>query len=88
MARANHEGSIRKRQDGRVEVRMLDSAGKRKSVYVKTLADGKWLLRDYQEKLDKGIPVVLDRQTVVEDGISSGVSAKRSKSLALPQRHR
>ena len=62
--RANHEGHIRKRADGRWEAMLSLPSGKRKSVYGKSQGEARKRLLAAQQTLRQGIPLAPERQTV------------------------
>jgi integrase len=62
--RGNHEGSIRKRADGRWEARVLFDDGERKSFYGKTRQEVAYLLASAVRDFEKGIVPVDEHQSV------------------------
>jgi integrase len=64
--RANGEGSVRKRTDGRWEAMVTLPTGKRKSYYRKTRAEASAALTAALRDLGQGVPVVAEKQTVAE----------------------
>jgi integrase len=62
--RGNHEGSIRKRSDGRWEARMSLDGGRRKSLFGKTRAEVAQRLRDALREVELGLPQTGAKQTV------------------------
>src|SRR5689334_9545283 len=64
--RANGEGSIRKRADGRWEAMVTLPYGKRKSYFRKTWADANAARIKALHDLGRGIPIVAEKQTVAE----------------------
>src|SRR5689334_4398815 len=64
--RANGEGSVRKRTDGRWEAMVTLPTGKRKSFYGKTRAEASAALTTALRDLAQGAPVVAEKQTVGE----------------------
>src|SRR3972149_1945475 len=74
--RANGEGSVYKRKDGRWTARMTLPIGKRKDFFGKTRAEVNGKLIDAMKKHRDGLPVVNERQTVAQFLASSLESAK------------
>jgi integrase len=64
--RANGEGSVRKRADGRWEAMVTLPDGARKSFYRKTRAEASDALTKALRDLAQGLPVVAEKQTVGE----------------------
>jgi integrase len=64
--RANGEGSIRRRADGRYEAMVTLPDGKRKSFYGKTRAEASAALTAALRDLGQGVPIVAEKQTVAE----------------------
>ncbi|HEY4684815.1 MAG TPA: site-specific integrase [Dehalococcoidia bacterium] len=64
--RANGEGSVYKRKDGRWTARMTLPIGKRKDFFGKTRAEVNGKLIDAMKKHRDGLPVVNERQTVAQ----------------------
>jgi integrase len=64
--RANGEGHVRKRADGRWEAMVTLPAGKRKSFYRKTRAEASAALTIALRDLGQGMPIVAEKQTVGE----------------------
>jgi hypothetical protein len=62
--RGNHEGSIRKRPDGRWEARVMFDDGERKSFYGKTRQEVAHLLATAVRDYERGITPIDERQTV------------------------
>ncbi len=62
--RGNHEGSIRKRPDGRWEARVMFDDGERKSIYGKTRQEVAHLLATAVRDYERGITPIDERQTV------------------------
>ncbi len=61
--RANNEGNIKRRADGRWEARITLSDGRRKSFYGKTRQEVSRLLTEALRNRDTGVGVLSDRQT-------------------------
>lgn len=55
--RRNGEGSITERSDGRWEVRVTDSTGKRRSFYAKKFEDAARVLHEAQSSIRRGLPL-------------------------------
>lgn len=55
--RANNEGSISKRKDGRWEVKHYDQNHKRHTAYAKTQAEAKTKLQALRNDVDRGLDV-------------------------------
>lgn len=64
--RANGEGHIYKRADGRYEAKVTLPNGRRKSFYRKTRAEANAALTKALHDLGQGLPVVAEKQTVGE----------------------
>ena len=64
--RANGEGHVRKRADGRWEAMVTLPTGKRKSFYRKTRAEASAALIVALRDLGQGMPIVAEKQTVGE----------------------
>lgn len=64
--KANNEGNIKKRTDGRWEARITLDDGKRKSFYGKTRQEVSRLLTEALRNRDTGIGVLSDRQTTAQ----------------------
>lgn len=64
--RANQEGTITKRSDGRWEARIMLDDGARKSFYGKTRQEVARKLAEALRDRDKGLPILGDRQTVAQ----------------------
>jgi integrase len=62
--KGNEEGTIRKRGDGRWEARIPVNGSKRKSLYAKTRQAAARRLTDARHDLDRGLPLLDERQTV------------------------
>jgi len=60
----NGEGTIRKRSDGRWEVRIVLEGGVRKSLYAKTRQEASRLLAQARRDREDGVTAFTDRQTV------------------------
>jgi len=60
----NGEGTIRKRSDGRWEVRIVLEGGVRKSLYAKTRQEASRLLAQARRDREDGVSAFTDRQTV------------------------
>ena len=60
----NGEGTIRKRSDGRWEVRIVLEGGARKSLYAKTRQEASRLLAQARRDREDGVTAFTDRQTV------------------------
>ena len=60
----NGEGTIRKRSDGRWEVRIVLEGGARKSLYAKTRQEASRLLAQARRDREDGVSAFTDRQTV------------------------
>ena len=60
----NGEGTIRKRSDGRWEVRIVLEGGARKSLYAKTRQEASRLLAQARRDREDGATAFTDRQTV------------------------
>jgi integrase len=73
--RGNGEGNIRRRPDGRWEVRLLLPDGTRKSLYAKTRQEVVKLLGQVTREREQGLTVLHDRQTVAEY-LTSWIQAK------------
>lgn len=55
--RANREGSISKRSDGRWEIKFYDMDGKRRTAYSKTQSDAREKLKSLNNQVDDGLDV-------------------------------
>jgi integrase len=75
--RANGEGSISKREDGRWTARISLPGGKRKDFYGKTRAEVAEKLAAATKQRTDGLPFVKEKQTV-EDFLNSWLEASRS----------
>jgi integrase len=64
--RANHEGTIKQRTDGRWEARITLSDGRRKSVYAKTRQDVARRLTELLRNRDLGLGALDERQTTAQ----------------------
>ncbi|HEX6817068.1 MAG TPA: site-specific integrase [Ktedonobacterales bacterium] len=64
--RANGEGSVRRRADGRWEATITLPNGKRKSYYRKTRAEASAALTAALRDLVQGVPIVAEKQTLAE----------------------
>lgn len=64
--RANGEGHVSKRADGRWEAKVTLSDGTRRSIYRKTRSEANAALIKAQRDLAQGLPVVAEKQTVGE----------------------
>src|SRR5579875_1555377 len=62
--RGNNEGTIKQREDGRWEARIMLPGGRRKSLYGKTRKEVAQLLAEASRDRDKGLVIVTERQTV------------------------
>jgi hypothetical protein len=62
--RGNHEGTITKRSDGRWEARVSLEGGRRKSLYGKTRMEVQRKLAQAHSDMNRGLPIVGERQTV------------------------
>jgi integrase len=62
--RANGEGTIRKRSEGRWEARLVQADGTRRSLYGKTQQEASRLLAQARREREQGIVPPTDRQTV------------------------
>src|SRR5215831_18957360 len=80
--RANGEGSVRRRADGRWEATVTLPTGKRKSFYRQTRAEASAALTVALRDLSQGLPIVAEKQTVGEylsswlDGASHGLAPR------------
>lgn len=64
--RGNNEGNIKKRSDGRWETRITLQDGTRRSFYGKTRQEVARRLAEVLRDVDKGLPVVGEKQTVAD----------------------
>lgn len=64
MSRANHEGSIYQRKDGRWVASVTLPDGRRKDRYARTRAEAAKQLTTLLKTVQEGLPVVSERQTV------------------------
>lgn len=62
--RANGEGTVRRRQDGRWECQIVLGDGRRKSVYGRTQHEALRKMRDVERAQDQGDPIATGHQTV------------------------
>jgi integrase len=83
--RANGEGTIRQRSDGRWEGKLSLPGGKRKSVYGATKKDAREALNAARKKLDEGIDVGARTQTI-ETFLESWLAG--AKERVRPKTHR
>jgi integrase len=92
MARANGDGSISPRKDGRYMVRVTDPAtGKRRTGYARTETAARRLLRDMLNRAESGAPVLDVRGTVAAYAgvwLSDRAGRRRSASTVREYRRR
>ncbi|MGE3811691.1 MAG: tyrosine-type recombinase/integrase [Candidatus Nanopelagicales bacterium] len=92
MARANGEGSISRRTDGRFMVRVTDPAtGKRRTAYAASESEARRVLRTMQNRAESGAPVLDVRGTVAafaEVWLSDRAARRRSASTVREYRRR
>jgi integrase len=62
--RGKHEGSIRKRTDGRWEARYVSADGTRKSLFAKTRQEAAPALTEALGRREQGLDALDERQTV------------------------
>src|SRR5690348_14858146 len=88
MARAKNEGSIRKRPDGRFEVRVRDPlSGRRRSLFAKTEAEALAALKAAQRQIDDGVALGAGRLSVAQYLASWLDSVKPSIRATTHQRY-
>src|SRR5215467_2741636 len=62
--RGKHEGSLRKRTDGRWEARYVSADGTRKSLFAKTRQEAARALTEALQRREQGLDALDERQTV------------------------
>lgn len=86
--RANREGSITRRTDGRWEARLTLADGRRKSFYGKTRNEVQRKLAQAQHDIISGLPIVADNQTLAQYLDSWLETAKHRLKASAYRRYR